>query len=112
MVLLYGRAGRLTAKNGGFGPGQGVFLVVMLCIGYIFVLCFMFCIPGQIGTKGIRGPTFSNGVPSLKFMFVFWVFNGIGAHLLIWAGLIAAGKTMGWGDHSFGYLGYFDLDFG
>jgi hypothetical protein len=22
MVLLYGRAGRLTAKNGGFRPGQ------------------------------------------------------------------------------------------
>jgi hypothetical protein len=22
MVVLYGRAGRLTAKNGGFGPGQ------------------------------------------------------------------------------------------
>ena len=25
MALLYGRAGRLTAKNGVFGPGQAVF---------------------------------------------------------------------------------------
>ena len=33
MALLYGRAGRLTAKNGGFRPGQSEYKADGACLG-------------------------------------------------------------------------------
>jgi hypothetical protein len=38
MVLLYGRARRLTAKNGGFRPGQSAKKDYMLDAGEVFAL--------------------------------------------------------------------------
>ena len=36
MALLYGCAGRLTAKNGGFRPGQGAFGTKLLVFGFLY----------------------------------------------------------------------------
>ena len=44
MVLLYGRAGRLTAKNGGFRPGQSKGLLMGFYAGN--------CICGEGGGEG------------------------------------------------------------
>jgi hypothetical protein len=43
MWLLYGRAGRLTEKNGGFRPGQepGSFYAVNLALGRIVTLHYL-----------------------------------------------------------------------
>jgi hypothetical protein len=40
MALLYGRAGRLKAKNGGPRPGRAVFAnLVGIATGYLFCVC-------------------------------------------------------------------------
>jgi hypothetical protein len=38
MVLLYGRAARLTAKNGGFRPGQWEYSPAYALRSYLFLL--------------------------------------------------------------------------
>ena len=66
MVLLHGRAGRLTAKNGGFRPGQSTKTAVMLTGGRLAFFGY------QRLSADERGPTCICAVLDTNSLHVGW----------------------------------------